>query len=313
MGPSVLRSDAKGLAAAAEGLARNAFNGAAAVVVFFLISGFCIHYPQRISQAIPSYRAFYLRRYLRTVTPMVVAILLAAPLQLSLTSTILWSLIAEEIYYLIYPFLLSWRKRFGWRSLLTVASICSTFVIWRVPVHDSYWGYGWQLTWIVGLPCWLLGCYLAERADRLHDRTVTGIEIWSWRFGMWVAGSSTIFLAFHSVLPLSLYLNIFGVLAFFWLEKELIYFRHRSESPLLAKLGEASYSIYLMHTHGPAIVYAFFGIHWWTGILPWLTSLGVSGVVSFIFYLLVEHPSHRLARSLSRAMAAKPAVPAMAV
>src|SRR5580704_16524197 len=40
----------------------NAFNGPAAVIVFFVISGFCIHYPNRRKLDVPSWRMYYARR-----------------------------------------------------------------------------------------------------------------------------------------------------------------------------------------------------------------------------------------------------------
>src|SRR3954469_20376023 len=83
----------------------NLFSGPAAVIVFFVISGFCIHYPFRDGKPIPLL-SYYSRRYLRVLVPMGAAILLGKALGVELTllkDSILWSLIAEEIYYLLYP------------------------------------------------------------------------------------------------------------------------------------------------------------------------------------------------------------------
>jgi peptidoglycan/LPS O-acetylase OafA/YrhL len=125
---------------------------------------------------------------------------------------------------------------------------------------------------------------------------------------MWGLSSSIIFLSFHTAIPLAAYLNAFGALAFFWLLREMQYFQTRSESSTLRNLGEVSYSIYLMHTHGPALIFAVFGIRWSSSIGSWAASLATSAVIATLFYVLIEKPSHGLARSLSRTVTAKPAV-----
>jgi hypothetical protein len=43
----------------------NLWNGGAAVIIFFVISGFCIHYPSAGSNTTPNLPVFYTRRYLR--------------------------------------------------------------------------------------------------------------------------------------------------------------------------------------------------------------------------------------------------------
>jgi peptidoglycan/LPS O-acetylase OafA/YrhL len=299
-GPGALRSDAKGIASLAEGLLRNAFDGIAAVIVFFVISGFCIHYPHRREREVASYRAFYLRRYLRTLIPMACAILLAVPLDLPIVRTILWSLMAEEIYYLIYPLLLVLRNRIGWPRVMLSAWLCSAAVIWLRPNHYEYFGYGWQLTWVVGLPCWLLGCRLAESVERPRRNKISTLRIWSWRAGIWACSSTIVFLTFHTPIHAACYLNAFACVAALWLDREIQYYREKPATKGLEKLGETSYSIYLMHTHGPALIHSLFGIAWSASFLPWLASVGASAAVSIVFYILVERPSHRIARGLLR-------------
>ncbi len=105
----------------------------------------------------PSWTAYYLRRYIRILVPMGVAILLALPLKLRLgifSDSILWSLLCEEIYYFIYPGLLRLRDRLGWRTLLVLAFFVSLLTILTNPGAREYPSYGPWLNWALGLPCW---------------------------------------------------------------------------------------------------------------------------------------------------------------
>src|ERR1700730_15498400 len=55
---------------AARFLRNNAINGPAAVIVFFVVSGFCIHFRNRAGLVVRSWKAYYMRRYLRILIPM---------------------------------------------------------------------------------------------------------------------------------------------------------------------------------------------------------------------------------------------------
>jgi peptidoglycan/LPS O-acetylase OafA/YrhL len=85
-------------------LVNTAFNGPAAVIVFFVISGFCIHFPNRNGLVMRSWKLYYARRYLRTLIPMMAALGLALPLKVPFglfSDSVLWSLLCEEIYYFL--------------------------------------------------------------------------------------------------------------------------------------------------------------------------------------------------------------------
>src|SRR5258708_31529015 len=80
--------------------------GTPAVIGFFVISGFCIHLPFRNSEILPI-GSYYARRYIRILLPLGACLLIwryggGKPLLFltsipMLMSTILWSLICEEI------------------------------------------------------------------------------------------------------------------------------------------------------------------------------------------------------------------------
>ena len=99
-----------------RGVYNNLFVGPPAVIVFFVISGYCIHRPFRDIARLPLL-TYFTRRYVRILFPMAFAILLAKPVGFPLPlfhDSILWSLVAELIYYTIYPILRPLATRIGW-------------------------------------------------------------------------------------------------------------------------------------------------------------------------------------------------------
>ena len=149
-----------------RGVYGNMWSGPAAVIIFFVISGFCIHYPfAKRGESLPTF-AFLTKRWLRLGLPLAVAIPLAQFHGHSLAlfdKTILWSLLAELIYYSIYPLLRKvWTYSGSWSVLLTLASTLALLVVLSSPRAGDYPSYGPWLNWLVGLPCWLAGCLLAD-------------------------------------------------------------------------------------------------------------------------------------------------------
>ena len=288
---------------AVRALWNNVFNGPAAVIVFFVISGFCIHFPNRCGFAMPSWTAYYLRRYIRILVPMAVAIALALPLKLKLgifSDSILWSLLCEEIYYLIYPVLLRLRDRLGWRALLALAFAVSLFTILTNPGAKVYPAYGPWLNWALGLPCWLLGVHMAERLELFQVRLVSTSRIWCWRAGVWAASVIASVLTFHTPIGLPWTLNLFAVFAVFWLQREIAYYHGVTRIPALEKLGDASYSVYLTHIHGAALIERVSDFRYLPAVAFWWLIAGLTLLFSTVFYWCVERPSHQFARRFSQ-------------
>lgn len=106
--------------------------------------------------------------------------------------------------------------------------------------------------------------------------------------------------AFHTPVRFPWTLNFFAVYGFFWLQREIRYYRSGAVKTLFEDLGEASYSIYLTHLHGLAILAAI-PI---TLALPqdaiWFGRLFFCGIFVTAFYWTVERPSHRFARFCAR-------------
>jgi peptidoglycan/LPS O-acetylase OafA/YrhL len=288
---------------AARFLRNNAINGPAAVIVFFVISGFCIHFPNRAGLTVRSWKAYYARRYLRILIPMAVAVALAVPLKMQFglfTDSILWSLLCEEIYYLIYPLLLRARDLIGWRNLMTISWILAFLTLLTNPHAMNYPSYGPWLNWVLGLPCWLLGCLLAENSDSRGGGPVGASTIWAWRGCVWLVSMALSGLAFHSVVRYPWTLNLFAVLAYFWLDREIRYYREPGRRPVFEGPGEASYSIYLIHTH---VLYLLLALPFAAGLTPkgeWVFHVFLLALVAPAFYALVERPSHRFARAYAK-------------
>src|SRR5712692_5028489 len=155
-----------------RGVLHNFISGPAAVIVFFVISGFCIHFPYRHTKAV-ELLPYFARRHIRILVPVATAILLGNWVGVRLPilqDSILWSLVCEEVYYSLYPLILKARARWGWASLIAVTFASAYAVVLTNPTAGNYPSYGAGLNWILGLPCWLLGCQLAERWDLIsHD------------------------------------------------------------------------------------------------------------------------------------------------
>lgn len=286
---------------ALRALLNNSFNGPAAVIVFFIISGFCIHFPNRRKLEVRSWKRYYARRYIRILIPMTVAVALSAPLNLRLTlfaDSILWSLLCEEIYYFLYPGLLFLRDRLGWSRLMTMAWILAFLVVVTNPRALAYPSYGPRLNWLLGLPCWLLGCRLAERLETFPGIDVSAGQVWKWRGGAWILSSAMSIMRFHTPIGYPWTLNLFAIYASVWLEREIYYYRFKGPS-VFEKLGEASYSVYLTHLHGVAILGTLTIAAGLSPFRMWVCSVVLCCAIATVFYWLVERPSHRLARCLT--------------
>ena len=288
---------------ALRGLYGNIWSGPAAVIVFFVISGFCIHFPFAGSGRRPRLKEFYTRRFLRLVVPVVIAIPLSGLVGVRLAlfhESILWSLLAELIYYVCYPVLRAAQLRAGsWRSIVTASFIAALAVAATNHTAGNYPSYGSGLNWLLGLPCWLLGCVLAESARIVALRHVSTISIWAWRATILGAAWVCSVLRFHSPIGYPWTLNLFAVLVAFWLYRE-IQFRHRV-APLrfLEWAGLWSYSLYLIHPAAGAVFATLFP-SMPDGAIRWAFMVFFVLISCYVFYICIERPSHIIARKAAQ-------------
>ena len=290
------KSTAAGLAVHA--FTSNLFYGSAGVIVFFVISGFCVHYPYR-ERPETNWPSYLTRRYLRIGIPMLAAYCIARYLGAgNVEEGIMWTLRCELAYYTLYPLLVWGSRRTSWKIVLACSVACwvplaAARMLFHLPFGDDLYRV------FAGLPCWILGAMLAASDVRL-PRLVTLPEIWTWRLGIWALASTMSFLHFHSPLKGDLTHTLFAFPVYSWLRREIERYDFSGRvSPLLASAGLWSYSLYVMHVPGLVLSepanFANLGF-----ILNWARRIIIILILSYAFYRIVERPSHHLARSLAR-------------
>ena len=161
-----------------------------AVVLFFLISGFCIHYPNTSGNARPSWKTYLVRRFWRIYPAYFAAFLFTAGISYLcltlwgdktwdiskifrvatltqnyppgngqfLSNPSLWTIPLEIEFYLLYPlaflFFSSSRSSLLWSIAFGISVLC---------IFLSYQGYQWlTFTALFLWPSWLLGARIAE-------------------------------------------------------------------------------------------------------------------------------------------------------
>ena len=284
-------------------------NGPAAVIVFFLISGFCIHFPYRERGRSINLRSYYSRRLLRISLPAIAAVLIRRYFvrdMSPLMQTALWSVMCEAIYYMLYPALrsLSAQVRWAWMAggMLVVSFAISLGYMFQHPqAQNGYAESGLVLTALIGLPCWLMGCWLAEHETTF--RAPSTASMWTWRAGVFAVTVLLRVVKFHLTGPFAsnaFTLNVFALLALAWLGREIAY---RKVHPAVARLewaGRWSYSLYLLHElMYPALVVLGVGTLAARNTLTHAVVIVLALLVAYGFFLLVEFPSHKMAMRVS--------------
>jgi peptidoglycan/LPS O-acetylase OafA/YrhL len=280
----------------------NIFDGTAAVMAFFILSGFVIHHQYK--NGIANLKQYAIRRFLRIFIPLIVIYIAGIKFNHP-DKAVIWSLICELIYYALYPLLsiikTSWAKK-------TFFIYIISFIVILIGTHRDvlalfnqtgvYQGYYWQLgpllTWIIGLPVWLLGVLIAENVDNLQNISFSKLSFYRLLIFtiscLCVAGQ----LYWHISYILSM--NIFALLMYKWIEAEITYFKNHEPNSLTETMGKFSYSLYLCHP----LIYAILSIWLVNNVATYFLFIILAVFISYIFYLLVEKPSHKLAMRLSR-------------
>ncbi len=280
------------------------FCGVAAVIAFFVISGLVIHYPN-VGKTSIDVKRFVVRRFVRIGLPLAVLLIVAAYLKLADLIPI-WSLYCELAYYALYPIL--FKIKLSWVWQFRVAFVAAMLFIFlgnfdsiasfihqkNINYAFGYWSMGTFTTIVVGLPCWLLGVVLAERINTRRYE-VKSSTLLLYRVAVLALSIMALVLRFHFYLSYMFSLNFLALFIVIWLEKEVMYYRMHKPSAVLEYCGKFSYSLYLVHQ---------FTILALRFVFPSDTStyfVYISGalMLAYIFYLLVEYPSHKLAQKLA--------------
>lgn len=276
------------------GALKYTFTGYPAVFAFFVISGFCIHVPYT-RQPLPVL-SFLAARAIRILVPSAVAIWLAGRLHIEFFNFrdgyILWSIVCELWYYALYPVFYVLTRWVSWRQLCAIAFVIATvFVVlsgadaewnFRYLGYDTFhYFHGPWLTWIVGLPAWLLGCVLAQEYTAQRSR----FPIYGWRILVALTASALAWLTAHTDVHYQFTMNPFAILVFFWMRAEIA---AATRVTWLDRIGVWSFSIYLFHVIAEAFLHRATDVVWL--VLPAVFLL------CYGFYMVVERPSHKAAR-----------------
>lgn len=283
------------------GALNNLFCGSAAVIVFFVISGFCIHYPYAGNREFGC-ASFLIRRFVRICVPAICAVLFAIfvgyPIN-EFSGAVLWSLVAEAIYYAVYPLIRKLNKKISLRKLIVAAYCLAFLVILTEPGAGNFASYGQSLNWIVGLPSWLLGCKLAEDFHLAGIESSAPSSLGHLRLGIWGVSSLSSVLRFHVGVGYPWTLSLFALLSFTWLRREILNSVNRPRPGFLEWGGQWSYSLYLLHMPVQYVVDNYL-----TGVpeqamILWISKVLLALLASYFFFLVCERPSHLLARWLA--------------
>jgi peptidoglycan/LPS O-acetylase OafA/YrhL len=283
--------------------------GYPAVTFFFVLSGFILTYTHlslgginvslaefsasRVSRLAPAY---YLALAISLPVFFIKGPFASAPFVLSMTQAWIpayalawnspaWSLSNEMFFYLCFPAILIWTRRFPDRTLLAVAFIIVLVTaLGREQIFKSdNWGAFRPYFPLFNLPQFVLGMALGKYYVALDRRP--GIMC----FPIGVALLATV-IAFR-ITNTAILSCVFAVIIFGACRPMLI----MSAKPLMI-VGEASYSIYILHA--PILSY-------WTHVrprqMPWEVDLGlflsIVTAISIAAHYLFEQPVRKWIRS----------------
>jgi peptidoglycan/LPS O-acetylase OafA/YrhL len=120
-------------------------------------------------------------------------------------------------------------------------------------------------------------------------------------FGCW----AVCMLHFHSPIRYTQTCMWFGVLAYFWVKNEIAYGKVASSPKWMVWAGAWSYSLYLMH--GPALeTLRRLHVPFLGPLMNWVVTMTFVCAYSYIFYFLVERPSHQFAKRIRVRKSVKP-------
>lgn len=300
------------------------------VMLFFVISGFCIALPYAGDQGRPAeWREYWIRRLVRIYPPYIVTLLLCVGVERATASSGIasppgaygatalmiqnyttgqvypnpsfWSLPVEVELYLLFPLVLMLLRRWG-----QVAVWSFTAVVSLLAMAAALYGVDWAVSnaarfWII----WSAGAVLAEW---FRSSNFCGPSL------LWLIVALSILsctlVAYLRDVPHAVTDFGFGffyfVLVWWALGRESVWrsLPGRLSNPLLT-LGTLSYSLYLIH-------FPFFRL---SGYLwqNWFDGKPVNLLISFAFvlaslvpawllYQLIEAPSHELAKRWARSL-----------
>ena len=161
-----------------------------AILLFFLISGFCIHYPNTVPDAKPCWIKYIKRRFWRIYPTYLIAVILSSVISYYchikwgdktwdierilrvmsfsqnyppkngqfLSNPSLWTIPLEIEFYLLYPFAFFILFKFGFIKLLTLSLVISVIGLYLSKVGMQWVSFTAIFLW----PSWLLGAWISS-------------------------------------------------------------------------------------------------------------------------------------------------------
>ena len=304
-----------------------------AILLFFLISGFCIHYPNTLSDSKPCWKIYFKRRFWRIYPTYLIAILLTSVI--SYFCHIQWGDIDWNFERILRVATVSQNYPPGNGQFLTNPSL------WTIPLEIEFYvlyplaffcilKFGFFTLLILSVGFSVLGIYLTKIG--LHWVSFTSLFLWpSWLLGAWIASlHRENKLSKLKILPVSSILILFLIIAlasrlqkweewtqyagwtgfyfalfliFLHFEKSISRRRENLFLKLLAWLGQISFSLYLIHFP----LFKLFGFMHRSyfdekpaNFLISLAYLIPVCLLAWIFYRLIELPIHKWSKRLTK-------------
>ena len=309
--------------------------GGSAVMLFFLISGFCIHLPYAANSRSFGFKHYAIRRSLRIMPPYLFAVLLTyvlewlafglggnAPtgfLHISrvafltqnygpgqpLTNPSLWSLPVEIELYIAYVALFICSRAVKMRLTTMIVATGSLFATVDNLRGNTIWDGNFLHFWAI----WWCGALLAEGWKR------GSLSVFRpWNAALFLGAAIIALIGTYCGWPVGLMHYLWALVYFHMLWLALLYPQSIHRLPVgcvrvMVGLGTVSYSAYLIHYP----VFAFAGYLWQRcyGEKPasFLVPLGFSVLIwplAWLFWKRCEWPFHQLAQRMVKHMAPMP-------
>ncbi|TKC87812.1 acyltransferase [Trinickia terrae] len=301
--------------------------GSAGVPIFFVISGYCIHRNAALRLAAnPQYRLdarnFWARRFARIYPVLLAALLLTLALDtISLhfppvshkirdiglypflvnlfslqgvagytygSNGALWTLSLEVQFYAVYPLVFAARRRFGMNAVLAAVAIVNVASALLLERHDVQFFTSYWLSWMIG-------AYIADVRATAADGSRGKSALW---YAAAAALTALGCAAFHFGQYGAFQLWALGFACYLYKALDRTAPPHLA-SRVLARLGDFSYSLYLVHL--PIFVClgsVLFRSSLQLSIWPSLAFMPVAIGIAYGFYRLVELPAMQWSGSI---------------
>ena len=279
----------------------NAFfysHGISAVLIFFMLSGLCIHLP--VANGKPfKIGAFFIRRSLRILPTLIVAYGFIYYLKLLRPSVDFdaptWSLWVELFYYAIYPLLYIISTKITTTNLLLSSISLSIFATCLLSFPTNFHG-GNNVFYnaMMGLCYWIAGMFLAEliakKKEPKFPRFLLSMNLSALRALVVLLDAAAYTLYHLYKLPYTVSLASISPLLFLYVYREI---GETKFNYILINIGIFSYSLYLFHQ---PIMQLLNSVD--SEFTTSVSALIVVIAACYIPYFLVEKPSIQIIQKL---------------